>query len=668
MDVKMDSGNIDLDKISELFLNEALSAPNLFSDLAKVELYIAESYRTRSFIEMIQNADDARATVFKIESFGDCLTITNNGDLFTSTDIISLCRSGSSTKQRGDGRIGYRGIGFKSVAGIAKQIKIISGRTGFYFSKEKTKSVLDINTDVPLIRIPYKLTEEDISTSKNGETHFIFSDLDNRVIDDEIKDFDVASMLFLSHINRITIKTKSFHLDCEKSILNDGVVELKINGNVTSRWLIKGQSSSRIGLKIDGVDIVPASDEESKIHSFLPTNEFAGANLKINGDFSTDPSRKSVDFDERSLLALHDCAMLIFDLIVDSLNRKINFGVFSPFTSTKKGDKSRKLLLGELKELFKTKFSLNEKSICLLDYKLKPDWFNQNDFVENIDNNFILSRELSGDFPELHAFLKILGAEVLTLHQMMDYLDIEKTSKLGKVELISRFSSHHRFDMPEPLLSKIKKLKFIPIENSNRCVASFDVNDKSKIDQEFIGLLHSSPYWNDISVLLKRLSINQYMIKNENTQSKKLIENSVEKSHISIHKPSLMKWRSAEVNVKEWFSSHPKVLTSKDVSKSNVGYDIEVKFKNGDEYYVEVKSVSSFNEPFEITNNEYAIGSQLKEKYIIACVCSGSESVMNVMFIKNPIKHLFFEKRIKSISWLCEDYIQHLSDSLEGVL
>lgn len=242
---------------------------------------------------------------------------------------------------------------------------------------------------------------------------------------------------------------------------------------------------------------------------------------------------------------------------------------------------------------------------------------------------------------------------------MMDYLDIEKTSNLGKVELISRFSSHHRFDMPEPLLSKIKKVKFIPIENSNRCVASFDVNDKSKIDQEFIGLLHSSPYWNDISVLLKRLSINQYMIKNENIIIKKPIDNSVGKTQISIHKPNLMKWRSAEINVKEWFSSHPKVLTSKDVSKSNVGYDVEVKLKNGDEYYIEVKSVSSFNEPFEITNNEYAIGSQLKEKYIIACVSSSSENIINVMFIKNPIKHLFFEKRIKNISWLCEDCISN---------
>ncbi len=667
MDITMDSENIDLDEISDLFLKEAISAPNLFSDLAKVELYIAESYRTRSFIEIIQNADDARATVFKIESFGDSLLITNNGDLFTSTDIISLCRSGSSTKQRGDGRIGYRGIGFKSVAGIAKQIKIISGRTGFYFSKEKTKSILDINTDVPLIRIPYKLTEEELGIFKNRETHFIFSDLDNRIIDDEVKDFDIASMLFLSHIKRIIIKTKSSQFDYEKHTLDDDVVELKINGSIASRWLIKGHSASRIGLKIDGVNIVPATDEESKIHSFLPTNEFSGANLKINGDFSTDPSRKSVDFDERSLSALHDCAMLIFDLVVDSLNRKINFGIFSPFISAK-NDKSRKLLLDALRRLFKKKIPLNDKNVCLLDYKLKPDWFNQNDFVKNVDKNIILSRELSSDFPELHAFLKILGAETFTLQQMLDFLDIEKTSNLGKVELISRLSVQHRFDIPDSLLSQIKQLKFIPIENENKCVEPLNINSELKIDQEFINLLHSSQNWNDISVLLKRLSINQYMIKNENIIIKKPIDNSVGKTQISIHKPNLMKWRSAEINVKEWFSSHPKVLTSKDVSKSNVGYDVEVKLKNGDEYYIEVKSVSSFNEPFEITNNEYAIGSQLKEKYIIACVSSSSENIINVMFIKNPIKHLFFEKRIKNISWLCEDYIEHLSGSIEEFL
>lgn len=36
------------------FIQEAKSAPKLFRDLAKVEQYIAESYKTRSFIELIQ--------------------------------------------------------------------------------------------------------------------------------------------------------------------------------------------------------------------------------------------------------------------------------------------------------------------------------------------------------------------------------------------------------------------------------------------------------------------------------------------------------------------------------------------------------------------------------------------------------------------------------------
>ena len=47
-------------------LNEAIASPNLLSDLAGLENYIAESYNNRSFIELLQNADDAKATMFKI--------------------------------------------------------------------------------------------------------------------------------------------------------------------------------------------------------------------------------------------------------------------------------------------------------------------------------------------------------------------------------------------------------------------------------------------------------------------------------------------------------------------------------------------------------------------------------------------------------------------------
>src|SRR4030065_1473908 len=82
------------------FIQEATSAPKLFKDLAKVEHYIAESYKTRSFIELIQNADDAESTIFGVHGFDGGLIVANNGHPFTVADIEALCRSGSSNKTR----------------------------------------------------------------------------------------------------------------------------------------------------------------------------------------------------------------------------------------------------------------------------------------------------------------------------------------------------------------------------------------------------------------------------------------------------------------------------------------------------------------------------------------------------------------------------------------
>ena len=55
-----------INEIRTQLLDEAKSSPNLLSDLAGLESYISESYNNRSFIELLQNADDANSTKFKI--------------------------------------------------------------------------------------------------------------------------------------------------------------------------------------------------------------------------------------------------------------------------------------------------------------------------------------------------------------------------------------------------------------------------------------------------------------------------------------------------------------------------------------------------------------------------------------------------------------------------
>src|SRR5665647_353617 len=145
-----------MDKVIELihkqFLDEASNSPILISDLANLEKYIAESYSGRSFIELLQNSDDAGAKRFYFSVIDDTHTIiANDGREFTEDDIISLCRSGASTKKRKGNSIGFRGIGFKSVVNYANEVHLISGSTALSFSRKLTSELLPAALNVPLI-------------------------------------------------------------------------------------------------------------------------------------------------------------------------------------------------------------------------------------------------------------------------------------------------------------------------------------------------------------------------------------------------------------------------------------------------------------------------------------------------------------------------------------
>ena len=44
-----------IEEISKNFINEALSSPNLLSDMAAMEKYMSENYNGRIFIELLLN-------------------------------------------------------------------------------------------------------------------------------------------------------------------------------------------------------------------------------------------------------------------------------------------------------------------------------------------------------------------------------------------------------------------------------------------------------------------------------------------------------------------------------------------------------------------------------------------------------------------------------------
>ena len=198
-----------LEQLRNEFLQEAQSAPKLFKDLAKVEQYIAESYKTRALIELIQNADDAQSTSFGLHEIESGFIVGNNGRIFTPEDVESLCRSGSSNKQRGGNTIGYRGIGFKSVVNIANTISVFSGEFSFCFDRSKTKQTLHSDVDVPLIRVPHPIDKNQEAAIKlaielkkrNGyNTIFVFQDVVGKLSLEELSGLDRSSLLFLNNL------------------------------------------------------------------------------------------------------------------------------------------------------------------------------------------------------------------------------------------------------------------------------------------------------------------------------------------------------------------------------------------------------------------------------------------------------------------------------------
>lgn len=336
-----------ISEIQQAFIAEAAAAPTLFADLAKVELYISESYRARAFIELLQNADDAGARRFLIRLIGDKLFVANDGRPFTSDDIRALCRSGASNKRRGSGTIGYRGIGFKSVAGIATGVEVVSGEFAFCFSKALTHQAVSLDQDVPLIRIPHALDSMDagfvaakhLCSTEKVNTVFVLSGLNNRMVMDEAASFDESALLFLNHIHEIEIDLPDVQRSLKRTAAptDNGCTIERIGQDAEKHpWLVVSAASGceKVAFAMDGERIIPASREISVIHAFMPTTEFTGGLFKINGDFTTDPSRKSIDLDELSAASFDRCVSLVVDTLRRAIEHSSYPGVFSSFVSS----------------------------------------------------------------------------------------------------------------------------------------------------------------------------------------------------------------------------------------------------------------------------------------------------------------------------------------------
>lgn len=662
-----------IENLRKEFIQEAKAAPKLFKDLAKVEQYIAESYKTRALIELMQNADDAGASKFGIHSFNNGFVVGNNGKSFTQDDVEALCRSGSSNKHRGGETIGYRGIGFKSVVNIANVVNIISGDFKFSFERKKTIKALDNIIDVPLIRIPHIFSPEDIELENevseiinkfNYNTVFVFGNVIEEISREELNGLDRSSLLFLKNLNEVHIDYKNIHRNIfvkHNYDENNETVKL-IEDEFVDEWKIQHLGDNKIDLvayKVENGVIVPALIEESVIHSFTPTNEFSGAFIKINGDYTTDPSRKSVDMDDLSKKSFNNTVKIIVKDIENILQGNLEKqGFFTPFINIQTTDSSR------FKNLLYKKIEEKLKSV-IDSIRIKPDWLNFEDYEKSCKNGIkSINKNLVSTYPEIFTFFKSINTKTLSIKDILKNINDVNLTVIGYAEIYSKIIAQYRYDLDSNLIEQLKKLSLFPTNNG--ILKAIQINNSSELDTNFIDYLNNNVDASDVLLFFKKLGIESsqrvgIVSENKNEVQEFLIENPIlNKPSTFKVPPAIKKWRSSEKNAQEYLKALNVALSVKDVTEANLGYDLEMMLQNGKRIYIEVKSVNTFSEPFKISNNEYSSAHNYGSDYFIALVINNDD--FKIKFIPNPIKTLNFEKKCERWSWFCGEYINELQE------
>ena len=662
-----------LEEVRRPLLEEARNSPTLLSDLAGLEQYIAESYDARSFVELLQNADDAGAARFTIQRVEDSLLVANDGRPFTRTDFESLCRSAASSKERGTS-IGYRGIGFKSVVGFAQKVHIFSGELEVTFSREQTAREIPEAARVPLIRIPHPIDESqrrqiatalDRMMQEGFHTVFAFADLLASGIEAEFSAFDPTSLLFLRNIRQVELRTSVEEvITARREAVDARVRSIRLSSSIgASLWEVVERDGVALAFAKDE-KIVRLGEGEAVVHAFLPTHERTGLPIKINGDISTDPSRTRVVLDDRTASGIEHIAGLIVDVVAKGLGEEKGsspkpdtIAALVPPTDPRTANFQRRSFRTDLFAAIQRTAEDRFKNL-----RYCPSWLNSVDFEElaKVSQIRAISREFE-NVEGISGFLRFLGAKEATLEDLSLGLIVSVPSTPGAAELVSHVTKLHttkQISTTEveaewrlwpidrtPLTLQEAKGSAQPLERSFIDMVSEKAGGTSELRRLISNLT-------DASTAAKMLSDTQ-----ETTTQPTVVASSVPQrgSDLSAgpQRLSLKKWRSAEQQVLSLLDLRG--WSVEDVSRQNVGYDIEGLTPEGNEVFIEVKAIDNPGQAFTLTSNEEAVARQKGHAYRLAIVRQ-SGAYLEVAFIKDPANQLPLTRQCRQWVWECSSY------------
>ena len=314
--------------------------------------------------EILQNAEDAKATEVSFKLYRDRFDIIHNGVNFNYDDVDGLTGIGISSKTNDLNKIGKFGVGFKSVFAVTKNPIIHSGKYHFQVNDFVVPEIINMNfIDKTIISLPFnhpKRSSDDLYLLISYKLQYI----------------DPLTLLFLTNIKKIywttQEKTGSYSKISENIHKLINVSRITITSNIREQISISKYLVLKRPVVLDNnklfVELAYKLSQDtkgkehivktpnSKLNVFFPTSKVTFLNFIIQGPYKTIPNREDIPLNDlQNQLLINETAKLVAEsmLIVKKLNLfSISFIELLPIDTTHLNEYIYKKIFNTVKKEF----------------------------------------------------------------------------------------------------------------------------------------------------------------------------------------------------------------------------------------------------------------------------------------------------------------------------
>jgi hypothetical protein len=558
--------------LQRTLVTEHRQAPGLFREIARMEELLADTYRDRVPYELLQNSDDAGSTTVVVEGLGDGrFRWSNDGRPLDGADVEALCRSANSTKTRGGDSIGYRGIGFKSLAAIAARIEVRSAGVRFVFDRAAAAALLGTSAEdaVPLIRIPAEVGQ-DATVDGVAFTVGCRPDAAGAGVPGAV---DPLSALFLRHVTEIRTRIAGVRQDIR---IERGASRVVLRlGAETAAFALLRHGAATVAVPLDA-RAVAMTGVRGRLACFLPLQDDVGLPVIVSGDVLTDPSRThAVTADASTRTVLADAARAIAaglrspgDPVFDRLWQLVLEGEDLRAMMVSGHASAAKLFVTALRE----EMTARRPPFAHSSLPLAPD-----DVAVLFPGGAPQALYESGNQASARALKAVLGLPALDFGAALERTDPSRLSEELRTRLGEQFRELARTHGRRLTAAESRLVEeAAPRQQADTpAPAPAPAADAVRVSKA------ATPADSSLASVLKR-------------------------------------WRAAEVAAMEYLNGLGWSL--RDVSAQNVGYDLEGTDAHGTSVRIEVKKVDRPDARFAMTNNEMSLMLTQPGGYLLALV------------------------------------------------